>query len=159
MCHEQVCPFTVVVDGHLWCLPGLQHWEPSCLTLHAVFMGISTWAEGLKIKNMIHPSGSSEEAEHCFPALLWGLSVLRSGCSFHPSIWCTTYLISFQKVKKNFFFIKVSQNLLCYIQPDNPSQYDDMMLLLECHGVWKWVWPLCKFMYVYVNYSVVSDSL
>lgn len=84
-----------------------------------------------------------------------------------PEIWLLIspfhlmyYLPNFlPKSEKNFFCVKVSQNLLCYIQPDNPSQYDDMMLLLECHGVWKWVWSLCKFMYVYVNYSVVSDSL
>ena len=113
MCHEQVRPFTAVVDGHLWRLPGLQPWGPSCPTLHAVFMGISTWAEGLKIKNMIHPSGGSEEAEHCFPALLWVLSVLRSGCSFYPFIWCTTYLISFQKVKIFFYFLKLART--CFV--------------------------------------------
>lgn len=121
-----------------WCLPGLQHWDPSCPTLHAVFMGISIWAEGLKIKNMIHP-GSSEETKHCFPALLWVLSVLRSGCSFYPSIWCN-YLPHFlpKSEKKIFSLLKWART--CFVTFSQIIQAN-MMLLLECHGVWKWVWP------------------
>lgn len=56
-----------------------------------------------------------------FPALAWFSSFLRSGYSSCPSIWCTT---SFPSKKLNiFFFGKVSQNLFCYIQPNNPNQY------------------------------------